>query len=34
MKDLLIKIGYALYIVYGQEQGEKILNKLFKIIKS
>ena len=34
MKDLLIKIGYALYKIYGQEQGEKILNELFEIIKS
>lgn len=32
MKDLLIKIGVALHLVYGKDEAEKLLDSLFKVI--
>ena len=32
MKSLIIKIGYALYIVYGEQEADRLLDELYKII--
>lgn len=32
MKDLIIKIGLALYLVYGEKYADKLLNDLYEII--